>query len=407
MLLDPLLPKERIQEILNRLPPDALFTASETHFDLDGERFQIECTEDLDILVSQSTPTSHQVETSKPFMVAFTSGTTSTPKAFARDRASWQRSLERGRPHFAMNADLATLSPGPLVHGLSLYAFAETLEAGATFYTMEKFDAQEAARMVENSAIKRLVCVPTMLEGISRTGADFSSLTHITTAGAKLNSDLLAKTQNFAQNAKVTEYYGASELGFVSSVTHPANHAQDLGVGTAFPELDIEIRNPDAAGNGEIWVQSDLTIQGYLWQDDVRGFRRADGWSTVGDIGRLIDGNLHLKARAGGMVTTGGNNVYLDEIAAHMDTHPKITHCEILGLPDDYLGTKIIAVIEFSKKQPSLRDLLDYCGQGLQKYKIPRDIYSISSWPMTTSGKISTGQLETWLKEKDPRLAPL
>lgn len=338
MLLDPLLPDDRVQSILDRLPPDALFTATGAEiFDIAAPVYSLNSYKELDPLIHASKEPSTAPHPLSPFMVAFTSGTTSTPKAFARDRASWQRSLARGRVHFGTHADLSTLSPGPLVHGLSLYAFAETLEAGATFHTMEKFAANGAAALVADREIKRLVCVPTMLEALCQTAQDLPGLTQITSAGAKLSPELLARTGEFAENASVTEYYGASELGFVTTVTHTRRSTSGQSVGHPFPEVEIDIREPDATGNGTVWVKSDLVIQDYLWRDDARGFRRDSDWSTVGDIGHITDGALHLESRAGGMVTSGGNNIYLDEVATHLRSHPGITEVVVLGLPDSYL----------------------------------------------------------------------
>ena len=408
MLLDPLLPAARIQDILDRLPPDALFTAADgDNFHIKAPVYSVTSHESLDPLIAASPAQATSPTPSDPFMVAFTSGTTSTPKAFARDRASWQRSLGRGRSHFGMHAGLSTLAPGPLVHGLSLYAFAETLEAGASFHAMDKFTAEGAADIIARQKVRRLVCVPTMLEALSQTQPDLPDLAQITTAGAKLPPDLLAKTQDFARNAKITEYYGASELGFVTTITHRAGGTVAQSVGTAFREVTLDIRHPDAEGHGEIWVKSDLVIQDYLWRDDDSGFRRDGAWSSVGDIGRIEGGNLHLISRAGGMVTSGGNNINLDEVSTHLRAHPIIKEAAGLGIEERYLGTRLVAVVEPTDSGITQGALVAHCQSGLQKYKIPRAFYRLAKWPMTTSGKIATGQLNNWILEEDDRLAPL
>lgn len=408
MLLDPLLPNARTQDILDRLPPDVLFSSAEDHsFKVKAPVFSVASHESLDPLIAASMAPTSPPNPSDPFMVAFTSGTTSTPKAFARDRASWQRSLARGRRHFTVHEGLSTLAPGPLVHGLSLYAFAETLEAGASFHTMEKFTADGAANIINTQQVRRLVCVPTMLEALSQSAPVLPQLAQVTTAGAKLNPDLLEKTRRFASNAEITEYYGASELGFVTAITHRAGSGTAKSVGTAFPEVALNIRDADAEGNGEIWVKSDLIIEDYLWRDDDTGFRRDGDWSSVGDIGRIEGGNLYLTSRAGGMVTTGGNNVYLDEVSTHLRAHSHIKDAVVLGIEDRYLGTRLVAVVELSENGITQDALIAHCQSGLQKYKTPKAFYSLATWPSTSSGKVATGQLKSWILEEDDRLAPL
>lgn len=411
MLLDPLLPQDRIDEILGLLPPDAVLTSQDAAaFPGVAPVFQLNCPSDLDALIAQAPDVETKpADPESPFMVAFTSGTTSRPKAFARDRAGWQRSLARGKVHFGTHPGLHTLSPGPLVHGLSLYAFAETLEAGACFHTMEKFNAAEAAKLIQSHDIPRLVCVPTMLEALERHGVELPQLSQITTAGAKLDDTLLAKAQQIAPNAQITEYYGASELGFVTTITHQQGSlARDQGVGQPFPGITLDIRNPDTDGNGEVWLQSDLKIQDYLWRDDALGFQKQGDWSSVGDIGRLdTHGDLHLISRAGGMVVSGGNNIYPDEVAAYLKSHPAIQNAVVLGHPDSYLGHRLVAILSFEDQPISAADLIAFCQQGLQKYKTPKAFLYVTDWPMTNSGKVSTGQLRDWIEEKDTRLASL
>ena len=56
------------------------------------------------------------------FLVGFTSGTTSLPKAFTRTRRSWQMAFELSRDYFGLSAQDRTLAPGPLTASLNLYA---------------------------------------------------------------------------------------------------------------------------------------------------------------------------------------------------------------------------------------------------------------------------------------------
>lgn len=426
ILLDPLLPDHQLFDILDRLPPDVLFTAGQA-----VERFQdrgfpvisIESDDDLETLIADTPTTETPAPRDEdPFLIAFTSGTTSRPKAFARTRRSWRKSLMAGRAHFGVSPDLHTLSPGPLAHGLSLYAFVETLDAGATFHSLDRFTAEHAWSILANNGLGRLVCVPSVLDALCRHDAaernPLNKLVQVTTSGAKLNDSLLDQLWQIAPNASVTEYYGASELGFVTTVSHhpgQSGHARvGSGVGRAFPGIDIEIRPLENHGRqdetGTIWVRGDLMIDGYLWQDDHLAFQRIGNWATVGDIGRFdATGDLQLISRANGMVISGGNNVYPEEINTCLRDHPAIKEACVLGIPDSYLGKALIAVIKFesSNTAPTLDELIGFCRSNLQKYKVPRQFLTVAEWPMTSSGKISTGRLEEWILEKDDRLVSL
>lgn len=411
MLIDPLLPIPQVEAMLADLNPDVVFTSAppETAPKCQAPCISIRCEADIAPLLS--TPAKDQTtQPTAPFMIGFTSGTTSRPKAFVRHRDEWQRSLARGRAHFGMHAGMHTLSPGPLVHGLSLYAFAETLEAGAAFHTVSQFSAQTVGAHLGGADIRRLVSVPTMLDGLIRAGVDLSPLKQITTAGAKLSQPLRTSAFAAAPMAQITEYYGASELGFVTTASYQSETDPDQGVGCVFPGLSLEIRDPDADGCGEIWVRSDLAISGYLRSEGQSAFKAMDDAFSVGDIGHLdARDQLHLKARSGGMVISGGNNIYPDEVIQHLTSHPAIARAEVFGVDDDYLGQKLVAIIaiEPGVATPSLAEIDAHCRDGLQKYKCPRAVWIAKDWPMTASGKTASGDLRRWLTTKDARLVSL
>lgn len=398
-LIDPFWPATLQQEMIEQLRPDLVITPDNAHFGLDEEG-------------EEPPPTTPDT----PFFIGFTSGTTSRPKAFLRDRASWSLSLQAGRGVFALDQTSHTLAPGPLVHGLTFYALAETLHVGATFTGMARFTAPAAFDLLA-SGITRLVAVPTMLEGLLReakTRTQTLPLRQITTAGAALSRALLAGLPGAFPQARITEYYGASELGFVSLAHHtPAPsgtlETQTRGVGRAFPGVTIEIRKgghalpPDAIGT--VFVKSPHPISGYLFADGKHAFRREGEGASVGDLGALdADGNLTLAGRADGMVITGGYNVYPEEIAAVLAEAPGITGALVLAAPDSYLGQKLVAVVSATETPV---DLAAFCAARLARYKIPRAFFRLREWPLTSSGKIARASVQRWLEREDDRLERL
>jgi len=177
------------------------------------------------------------------FLVGFTSGSTSRPKAFARSRRSWQISLEAGRDVFDLYPTLHTLAPGPLSHGLTLYALAETLDIGAAFVTTRQFSASKTAMLLRDGLATRLVAVPSMVTALCD-GTTYPETRQVTTAGAKLDPALLTRARVAFPNAVIIEYYGASELGFVSYSRHDrtTSDAPPQAVGHPFPHVDLPLR---------------------------------------------------------------------------------------------------------------------------------------------------------------------
>lgn len=348
-----------------------------------------------------------------PFLIGLTSGTTSQPKAFIRSRLSWQLSLLRSRATFNVDETTTTISPGPLAHGLSLYALAETLSAGAHFVSMEKFDVGGLVKLALNHSAKRLVLVPTMLSALCRyletEDIKLDQITSIVSAGSKLDGALLLRAKQQIPNAQIFEYYGASELGFI---TYALRHSGDeTDVGKAFPGVELAIMDVDgnelpAGQSGKVCVKSDLICDGYVSQQDDVGFTFKDGWASVGDIGSLdTDGKLTLAGREGDMIISGGNNIYPSSIETVLAGLNNLENCAVLGMEDAHLGSRLIAVV--AGENLKAEDLHAHCLNNLPSYAVPKAFYSVKTWPMTESGKISKKILLDWVASNHDQLRKL
>ncbi|RCV49214.1 hypothetical protein DEF28_21515, partial [Marinitenerispora sediminis] len=292
------------------------------------------------------------------FLIGFTSGTTGLPRAFRRSRASWRASLPRSCAVFDVDHRGRTLAPGPLAHGLGLYALAEVLHTGSAFATLPWYDVTAVADLLAAGEVTRLVVVPTMLRGLTRRLAELDAahpeVATVVSSGSKLDAETLRRTRSHLPGAHVREYYGASELGFVT-VRHTPPHAAPAdapdAVGTPFPGVRVEVRTPDGRPAppgvpGTIHVRGDLACDGYVWGDDGTGFTRTGEWATVGDHGWLdAAGTLHLIGRAGGMVVTGGHNVHPGEVESALRRLDGVEDAVVVGVPDTYLGTALAAIL--------------------------------------------------------------
>ena len=411
-LLDPKWPEALMQQTLAKLTPDAVFCLSgqsaliEAAAKLGVPSIRVD-TPDYDAFLGNPAP----LPWTSPgdiFLVGFTSGTTSRPKAFARARHSWRVSLDASREAFALTERSHTFAPGPLAHGITMYALAETLDLGATFYGIEKFDLPGAHRAMTDA--RRIVAVPTLLGALTR-GMPQEHIVEITTAGAKLDPALLTRAKEAFPRARIHEYYGASELGFVSLNTHgrDSSSAPPHSVGRPFPHVELSLRKDGhevpQGQPGTIFVRGDLAIDGYLWGGRNSGFRREGPWATVGDVGQLnTDGSLSILGREGGMVITSGHNVYPQEVETALADIPGVTAAVVLGRLHPSRGQEIVAIVEGEIDADELRARL---AISLPRYKLPRQFYRTTDWPLTSSGKIARATLQDWLEEKDARLARL
>ncbi|ADP09979.1 AMP-dependent synthetase and ligase [Erwinia sp. Ejp617] len=411
-VIDPLTPEDNLRDIFNRLKPDLLLLKRQ-------DRLLIALAERLAIRwlaldgwqhaqpVADDRAFSADMQAATPFLIGFTSGTTSLPKAFIRSRRSWRCSFENGVEIFRLAHAPSTLFPGPLSHGIGLYCLNETLYAGGCFYSTARWQPQAVLMLLAQQQIERLVVVPTMIAGLAAAAAqsDYPGVRSLIAAGAKLELHHYRLVRALFPQAVVQEYYGASELGFVavSTVDHDNISTSLASVGRAFPATEITIRNDDGEAlptgqPGIIWLASEQIIDGYLWNDDDSAFKKRPWGATVADIGYLdAQQRLHIIGRRGNMILSGGNNIYLSEVESVIKSLPGVTEAVVIAVDDAYLGKKMVAVIEAA--DDVIHQLPQQSRPLLAKYKLPRHYYQIKRWPLTSGGKIKRAELEQRIKD--------
>lgn len=353
------------------------------------------------------------------FLIGLTSGTTSVPKAFTRSRTSWQQSFGASIEFFGLRQDDVTLAPGPLAASLNLYALAECLYAGAEFQTLPNFDVGDVHAAITHDRVTRLVLVPTMLRMLSERGlaggVDASGIRTIISAGSKLDSRTLEAARRWAPNATIFEYYGASELSFVSGAGLPAGQPTSVGgtgIGHPFPGVDVRILDDAGAAlpdgeSGNICVRSGLVSNGYLWGDDGQALRSFGDWFTVGDQGYLDAGELHILGRRADMILTSGKNVYPHEVELALAAVPGVASAVAAGMPDDVRGQRVVAGVVPSHGGITAMQLRAGLDHILARDKRPLQYFVLSELPVTDRGKVSRNLLLDWIRTGDPRVRHL
>jgi long-chain acyl-CoA synthetase len=286
-------------------------------------------------------------------------------------------------------------------------------------YTSPGESSPGAALAVTDRGVTRFLGVPTMLGALSaaaRPGA-LDGLRTLVSSGAKLDRSVADSLARVAPRALLIEYYGASELNFVSTATTdlsaplPEIHDPATHVGRPFPGVELSVRSPsgEELGEGErgtVFVRSGIVSEGYLGASDGTGFRRQDSWCTVGDQGYVREGALHVLGREGEMLLSGGYNVYPSEVESVLREAATLSEARVLGLADPHVGTRLVAVLHRSEAETLTEEALrEHAERRLPRHKVPREFYTVEHWPLTSSGKINRNALTEWMgKNTDDRV---
>ena len=334
-----------------------------------------------------ATPTS-------PFYIGFTSGSTGMPKGFRRHHQSWTESLRVCLDTFGPDAASCVLAPGRFSHSLFLFGMVLGLWSGAGVVVQEKFSAPRMMDTLRSGRTPCLVAVPSqlllMLELAARRQlAPIDGVRLILISGARWMRDRTEALQALFPNARIVEFYGASETSFMAWMDADAK-APPQAVGKPFSNVDIDIRQPQQPlGTGQIFVRSPMLFMDYVGaaHDSTAAVRDGD-WLSVRDMGYLDAlGYLCLIGRENRMLVTQGKNLFPEEVESVLLSCPEVTQASVLGVPDAIRGQQVVAIVCASSEALSANTLTHLCRSQLESYKVPKRYFVCSDWPMTASGK--------------------
>ena len=333
------------------------------------------------------------VDAKLPVFETLTSGSSGRPRRIRRTQRSWGAS-------FQVNAGLIGLGPGVrvavlgrLVHSLSLYGALEGASLGCGVHLLGGLrpDRQRAALAAQ--AVEVVYATPSQLRMLVDAGGPMpAALRVVLVGGSKLDPVLRAGLAAMAPLAEVREFYGAAEASFITLAD--ASSSVD-SVGKAYPGVRIAIRNREGealkdGAVGEVWVQSPYLFQGYA-KEDAGGAQWNGRWLSVGEIGWMQKGELHLAGRAGRMVTVADENVFPEEIEAFLAGFEGVSRVAVLPRRDALRGVVMVAVVQGDPAREAA--LLQAGRERFGVLKAPRAVIWREAWPMLASGKTDLTRL--------------
>lgn len=321
-----------------------------------------------------------------PVFETLTSGSTGTPRRILRSQASWVASF-KVNAGFGIGPGARVAVLGRLIHSLSLYGAVEGLHLGAEVHLLDSLRPDRQRKALADKGISHLYATPAQLRMLVEGGGVCPDLRLVLVGGSKLDPALRAAVRAMAPNAMVCEFYGAAEASFITL----ADEATPEGsVGRPYPGVEISV-DP----SGAIWVKSPYLFMGYA--SEVGSARWRDGWLSVGELGRLEGGFLHLHGRAGRMVTVADQNVFPEEIEALMQGLPGIRQVAVVPMPDDRRGVVLVALVQGDQRVEGA--IMAALRARLGALKSPKALIWVEDWPVLPSGKTDLRALEgmvTW-----------
>ena len=348
-----------------------------------------------------------------PAVIIYTSGTTGQPKGALHAH----RVLLGHLPGVEISHDLFP-QPGDRIWTPADWAWIGGLldvlmpawHHGVTVvsHRFEKFDAEEAFRLIADFQVRNAFLPPTALK-MMRAVKDPQtrwkySMRSVASGGETLGAELLDwGRQTFGLT--INEFYGQTECNMIVSSCATVMPPKPGVMGRPAPGHDVAVIDGDGKRlpPGEIGLiavrRPDPVMFLQYWNNpEATAAKFIGDWLVTGDQGELdADGYIRFVGRDDDVITSAGYRIGPGEIEDCLIGHPAVRMAAVVGVPDP-LRTEIVKA--FIVLQDGVRpsdelaaEIQAHVKTRLAAHEYPRAVEFVDSLPMTTTGKIIRREL--------------
>ncbi len=351
-------------------------------------------------------------------ILIYTGGTTGRPKGVMWRQHDLYRVSDTAHDPEEMDLDrVATriaeldrrpvgLAAAPLMHGTG-FVFAGTIFSRGGTLVHQETARFEAAALLDTLVKEHVTALCIVGEAFGRPIVealdaepdrwDLSALEAVSSAGMVWRASSKQRLLRHAPGAVLIDFLNSSEAsGIGRSVT---SARRDAATGTFRPGAHTLVIGPDGEevrpGSG---VEGQLAVGGHLplgyYKDPAKTaqvFPEINGvrYSFPGDHATVAaDGTITLLGRGSGVVNTGGEKVYPEEVEEVLRQDESVRDVIVVGIPDDRMGEVVAGVVELAPgADGDVGALARRARTRLASYKVPRHLIVVDSVGRTPSGK--------------------
>ncbi|MCL2175182.1 MAG: AMP-binding protein, partial [Treponema sp.] len=101
------------------------------------------------------------------------------------------------------------------------------------------------------------------------------------------------------------------------------------------------------------------------------------------------DGNFKVTGRIKDLIIRGGENISPKEVEDFLYTMPGVKDVQVAGIASEKYGEEVGAFIILKPDVTMTEEeVRDFCRGKIGRYKIPKHVFFVDSYPLTSSGKI-------------------
>lgn len=350
-----------------------------------------------------------QVDCHDVVNMQYTSGTTGFPKGVMLTHHNISNDGFFTGEHMKFTSKDKLCVCVPLFHCFGVVlATMNCLTHGCTQVMVEKFDPLVVLASVHQERCTALYGVPTMfIAELNHPMFDMFDLTCLRTgimAGSLCPVELMRQVSD-KMHMTITSVYGLTETspGMTQTTVDDTFEQRCTTVGRDYPFVEVQVIDPETGEICPPGVQGEMCCRGF---NVMKGYYNnpaataevidKNGFLHSGDLGvKDENGYYRITGRIKDMIIRGGENIYPREIEEFLYHLEGVSDVQVAAVPSKKYGEEVGAFI-ILKEGANLEaeDVRDFCKGKIARYKIPKYVFFVDSFPLTGSGKIQKYKLK-------------
>ena len=421
--IDPSIPKERLEYILNDCGVDIVIPCqriieencecfAESKLVLLTKEFG--CTGVSTIVLDRRNADKLDIEINKDASayIIYTSGSTGEPKGVEIYHRSVVNLMNWYCKEFEITSEDKILSFVPFWFDASICDLFSVAKAGATLIL-----PSEGINMFPNEFVHFLVdeqislfFAPSsqfvlVLDALKE--LKYPHLKTVMFGAEELPVKYVRELQKVFPECELVNIYGPTECTDVATFYRVGSISDDMGkipIGKPYPGVNVDIISENNSCDvGEIVIRGSNLMKGY-WNkrketEKVLTYSGSKDISPIyhsGDLAyRDITGDIVYVGRRDRMIKSMGRRIQLEEIEHVLNEHPLVKEAVVTSVQDINVELRITIECYIVPLAPLIEgEIIRYCRMKLPDYMVPTIVYICESLPKTNNGKLSRRELK-------------
>ncbi|PXW26676.1 AMP-binding protein [Nocardia sp. 348MFTsu5.1] len=336
-----------------------------------------------------------ETDAALPALIAFTSGTTSSPKGVIHSHRTLGFETRQLGAWYPPDRG-SQLTAAPVGHFIGMVnAFLIPVLDGSPINLTDVWDPAQSMHLMKTEGLTvgggATYFVTSLIDHPDFTDEYLPFMKYAGLGGSSVPAAVTTRLEDLG--ITVFRSYGSTEHpSIVGSMYNAPIDKRLFTDGNVLPGVEVRLGE-----DGEIFSRGPDLCIGYTDPELTERSFDSEGWYRTGDVGVIDDdGYLTITDRKADFIIRGGENISALEVEEVLMGMPAVAEAVVVAAPDARLGEHAAGVLRLHSghSMPTMDEVRAHCDRiGLAKQKWPEELHQVDEFPRTASGKVQKFQV--------------